>query len=318
MPTPIPPPLRDGVLYIDNSSMELFSTCRRQMYYNQIRRIELNKEKIALNFGSAFHHVLEHLYKTYGTAYRGQTQNAEIINLAYKGNFYDSGTIQVLQTPEDDYRTIPYLVQGVSKYLSDYPAEPFTLATMPSGQPGVEVPFAFPLGTITSRIFGTIPIVWTGRLDLVYRLDGRLGLLDHKTTSMMGPQFFAEFDIAHQFYGYAAALEYILGETVHEVMINGLGCRKPTRTGVQFEFNRHIIPINRDLLDEWHTDSLALVANYIQNCEEGYFPKQTKWCIGKYGSCQYRGLCTLPPSSRESAINTSEFRTVTWDPLNKQ
>lgn len=317
MPTPIMPPLKDGVLYIDNSGMELFSTCKRQMYYNQIRRIELNKTKIALDFGSAFHHVLEHLYKTHGTSYRGQEQNQEVIKFAQLGQFMESGELRTLATPEDDYRTVPYLVQGVSKYLSDYPAEPFSIVTMPSGQPGIEVPFAFPLGKVVSTVFGTITVVWTGRLDLVYRLDGRLGIQDHKTTSMMGPQFFAEFDIAHQFYGYAAALEYILGEPVSEVMINGLGCRKPTRTGIQFEYNRHYIPINRSLLDEWHRDSLALVTDYIRSCELGYFPKQTKWCIGKYGSCQYRGLCTLPPDHRESAINTSEFRAMTWNPLNK-
>ncbi len=306
MNSPIPLPLVDGALFIDNSSMELLVTCPRQAYYHYIRKLELNKSKIALDFGKAFHDTLEHLYKVHGTGYRNATQNQEV--LTHCQNL-------VLETPEDDYRTKSYLLQGVGKYLSDYPAESFTLATTPSGAVGIEVPFARPLGVIKSPIFGEITIIWTGKIDLIYRQPGRLGIMDHKTTSMMGPQFFAEFDISHQFYGYADATEFILGEPVTEVCINGLGCRKPTRTGVQFEFARHIIPISRSLLTEWKQDCLSAITTFIRYAEDGYFPKYTKWCINKYGPCQYRGVCTLAPEHRESALSTSEFRPVTWSPL---
>lgn len=297
------------MLYIDNSSMELFTTCSRQAEYYLVRKVELNRDCIALSFGEAFHDVLRFIYTEFGTAYRNTEQNSRIV--AYAANL-------VLPTPEDDYRTTSYLVSAVLKYLSTYPAEPYTIATMPSGIKAVEVPFMFPLGVIVSPIYGRITVMWTGRIDLVYRSGHKLGIIDHKTTSMLGPQFFAEFEIAHQMYGYAAACEYIFGETVHEITINALGCRKPTRTGVQYEFTRSIIPITRALLDEWHRDSLALVSDFISHAERGYFPKCTKWCINKYGPCQYRGVCTLDPAMRESALSTSEFKPVTWNPLNKQ
>lgn len=304
MNAPVPPPLIDGVLYIDNSSMELFTTCPRQAYYYIIRKLELNRDRIALDFGDRFHGVLEYLYKKYGTGYRSAADNADIIAFAQR---------VVLQTPEDDYRTNSYLVDAVAKYLTDYPAERFNLLTL-NNQPAVELPFAFPLGTIESG-FGPVKVVWTGKIDLPYRSDSRLGIMDHKTTSMMGPQFFAEFEIAHQMYGYVAATEFIFNEPVHEITINGLGCRKPTKTGQKFEFSRHIIPVSRDLLAEWHTDSLALVSDFLAHCERGYFPKATKWCVGKYGACQYRAVCSLDPKHRELALSTSEFRPVTWSPL---
>jgi hypothetical protein len=304
---PIQPPLRDGVLYIDNSSMELFTTCSRQAYYYLIRRIELNRDRIALSFGEAFHAVLDHLYRTHGNSYRDQQANASVLAFAAR---------RELHPPPDDYRTTSYLTNAVNKYLTDYPAEAFDIAVMPNGVTAVEVPFAFPLGTVESAAFGTIPVVWTGRLDLVYRSRGRLGVMDHKTTSIMGSQFFAEFEIAHQMYGYVAACEYIFGEAVSEICINGLGCRKPTKTGTMYEFQRHLIPVSAALLEEWHTDCLAIVRDFITHCELGYFPKMTKWCTNKYGPCQYRGICTLDPSMRESAINTSEYKLVTWSPLN--
>lgn len=304
--TPTPLPLIDGCLYIDNSSMELFTTCPRQAYYYIIRKLELNRDRIALQFGEAFHTVLERLYKRYGTAYRSEADNADILSHASSLS---------LNTPEDDYRTIPYLVSAVSKYLTQYPAEPFEIVRLPDGSPAVELPFAYPLGVIDSPVYGRITIIWVGKIDLLYRSRGRLGVMDHKTTSIMGSQYFAEFEIAHQMYGYSAAAEYILGEQCGEITINGLGCRKPTRTGVPHEFSRHIIPVDRDLANEWHDDCLCIVRDFIQHAEQGYFPKHTKWCIGKYGPCQYRGVCTLPPASREVALGTSEFKPVTWNPL---
>lgn len=301
----IPLPLVDGVLYIDNSSMELFTTCPRQAYYYVIRKLELNRDRIALSFGEAFHAVLEHLYRTYGTSFRTRDQDAEILRFAESLR---------LDTPEDDYRTIPYLVNAVDRYLTQYPGEGFSIVSL-HGQPAVELPFAYPLGTIDSPIFGQVQIVWTGKIDLVYKSQGRNGIFDHKTTSMLGPQYFAEFEIAHQMYGYAAATEFITGEPVHEITINALGCRKPTRTGVAYEFSRHIIPISRALLSEWHDDCLQIVSNFIAYAEDGRYPRHTKWCVGKYGPCQYRSICTLDPSVRESALATTEFRPVTWSPL---
>lgn len=336
MNPPIKPPLVDGVLYIDNSSMELFTTCPRQAYYYIIRRLELNKDKIALDFGNAFHCVLEYLYKKYGNSYRSQADNQDVINFAVSTisslpvdpnelqDFHAARQLRTVQgllnppiliTPQDDYRTVSYLVSGVEKYLRDHPAEVWSIATLPNGAPAVEVPFAMPIGTIDTASWGKVTIIWTGKIDLVYRSNGTLGLLDHKTTSMMGPQFFTEFEFAHQMYGYNAAVEHIFNEPCTAITINGLGCRKPSRTGTQFEFNRHTIPISRPLLDEWHTDSLALVSDFLAHCERGYFPKATKWCVGKYGACQYRAVCSMAPQHRELALSTSEFRPVTWSPL---
>lgn len=310
MPAPLPLPLVDGVLYIDNTCMELFNTCPRQAYYYKVLKKELNKSRIALDFGKAFHEVLDYLYRKYGTSYRNAEANSDILRYAQSLH---------LDTPDDDYRSNAYLVGAVSKYLSDYPAESFSLATAPDGKPAIEIPFARPLGIINSPVFGRVVVVWTGRIDLVYRQPGRLGIIDHKTTSMMGPQYFAEFDLSNQFYGYAEAAEFIFGEQISEVTVNGLGCRKPSvkGTGKQYEFARHIVPISRSLLAEWKLDALAAITSFIRCAEDGYFPKYTKWCVNKYGPCQYRAICTLNPEHREAALSTSEYRDVLWNPLDK-
>lgn len=330
--TPIPPPLVDGVLYIDNSSMELFTTCPRQALYYIIRRRELNRSSIALDFGGAFHGVLEYRYKKYGVDYLGASQAADCIDwinriqtkppTADERRAHEEAQKRswlplppYLVTPEDDYRTRGYLIDGMNQYVQQYPAETFSIARLPSGDPAVEIPFAFPLGVVDSPLFGRISIVWTGKIDLVYESGGSLSVLDHKTTSMMGPQFFSEFEIAHQMYGYVAATEYVMGRLVERITINGLGCRKPTKTGQRYEFNRHHIPVSRPILAEWHDDCLAIVSDFIGHCERGYFPKHTKWCIGKYGACQFRPVCGMAPEHREFTLTSAEYRNVTWSPL---
>ena len=311
--SPIQPLLTDGVFYIDNSSMELFTTCPRQAYYYLIRKLELNRSRIALDFGGAVHSALEYRYARYGVDYLTREASQDILN-------YTARLGDTLKCPEDDYRNRGYLMDAVAKYIGDYPAEQFRLLPLPSDSSkfAVELPFAMPIGTVATQAFGDVKVVWTGKIDLPYLSRGNMGIMDHKTTSMMGPQFFTEFEIAHQMYGYAAACEFIFGQPCHEITINALGCRKPTKTGVRYEYGRHIIPLNRDLLDEWHVDSLALVSDFFAHCERGYFPKATKWCVGKYGACQYRAICSLAPKHRELALSTSEFKPVTWSPLTEK
>ena len=104
---PIPLPLVDGCLYIDNSSMELFTTCPRQAYYYIVRKLELNRDRIALHFGEAFHDVLRELYVRHGSGYRSAADNAAILHYA---------SAKTLPTPEDDYRTT-----GYQEFLASYP-----------------------------------------------------------------------------------------------------------------------------------------------------------------------------------------------------
>ena len=53
----------------------------------------------------------------------------------------------------------------------------------------------------------------------------------------------------------------------------------------------------------------------INKCSQGYLPKHTKWCVGKYGPCEYKQVCGLEPQYRELSLYSNEYRDVTWDPL---
>lgn len=317
----IPLPLIDGdTLLIDNSSLERFSTCPRSAEYALCRQLKPTGEKSALKFGGIIHKLLELRYRAGESMYaQSPTVEKAMLELADE-EFNGKTTIQpdgtLVETPgwsppEDDFRTYSTAIGFIKRYGEDYPFEPFDIVKFPDGKPFIEVPFALPLG-----IVGNVKVIWTGRIDLAYMSNGALYGMDHKTTSVMGPSYFSTFEISHQLYGYAWALEQILGTQVAGFVINALGIRRPTPKGKPFEFTRQLIPIQRGLLAEWKTDCLHLVADYIEMARRGYYPKATAWCVGKFGECPFKKVCTLDSADqREVMLSSGEFEKNTWSPL---
>jgi PD-(D/E)XK nuclease superfamily len=317
-----PIPLVDNAFFVDNSAQERMQTCSRSAGYYIGHKRELNRSRSALAFGKIIHKVLEKRYLEHG-------------------NYLDAGGVSAMvkvadaefsqyQPEGDDFRNYGVAVNAIKKYADQYAIEDFEIVKLPDGSLFVERPFAIPLGTITingpawvrnpdgtivQRDLGTIVVVQKGKIDLTYRRDGALYGLDHKTTSIMGSQFFAEFELASQIHGYSWAISKLVGELPRGFVINGLGIRKPTPSGKPLEFVRQTIPIYPALVAEWQTDTLQIVAEFIEGCRTNALPKETKWCVGKYGPCEFKQVCGLEPHLRMQSLYSNEYRDVTWDPL---
>lgn len=308
---------------VDNSTQEKMQTCARSAGYKVCHKRELNKPNTAQTFGKIIHKALEDRYLNGGT-YLDSERSQAMANVVTRE--YDTW-----QPEGDDFRNYGVAISTVKHYADTYTLEDFDIFTFPDGRRFVEMPFAIPLGTIhvdsdlwvrqsdgtlIQRHIPTITVVQKGRIDLVYRREGRLYGMDHKTTSIMGPQFFAEFELSSQVHCYSWAVQKLTGELPSGYVINGLGIRKPTKTGKSLEFIRQTIPIFPALVTEWETDTLQLVASFIEGARTDALPKMTKWCVGKYGFCEYKQVCGLEPHLREMALYSNEYRDVTWDPLN--
>jgi hypothetical protein len=313
----------EATLFIDNSGLEKFDVCQRSAEYYLCRRRESNKEKPALQFGKIIHKILEARYSR---------ADVDVLSQFDKLVAVATAEFSKWTPPDGDYRNFAMAVDVISEYAAIYPFETFDLATF-NGQPAVELPFACPLGTIdveaevailnpdgSSRIvyLSKLHIVVKGKIDLLIRREGRLYVMDHKTTSMMGPTYFNDFQISGQVYTYAWAAKELTGEEPHGFMVNALGVRAPTKSGKKLEFKRHTVTLYKELIEEWKKDVMYKVADFVEMARRGYFPKQTKWCAGKYGMCEYHGVCTLSSDMRDVALSTNEFKDVTWDPLKQE
>lgn len=303
----IPLPLVDGdTLLLDNSSLEKVTTCPRSAELGLCLRKQGNTDRVALRFGGIAHKCLEARYRAASAMY-AQSQGVEQVMVAIAQQEYS-----IWQPPEDDYRNFDRMVDLIHHYGLTYPFEDFEVIKFPDGKPFVEVPFAYPLGVIDG-----IKIVWIGKVDLAYTLNGATFLMDHKTSSMATNM--DEFLISHQFYGYAWALEQMLGRKVDGVIINRIVCRKPTKTGIPFTFERKYIPIDRNLLAEWSQDCLHIIADFMESARRGYFPKHTTHCVAKFGTCEFHKVCQLgDKTQREMMLSSGEFVDRTWSPLKEQ
>lgn len=330
----IPLPLIDGdVLLLDNSTLELFQTCPRAAQYGICHRRRANADRVPLRFGGIAHKVLEVRYRSDVPMYE-QTPPVQAAMLKTAEHEFTNFT-----PPEGEYRNFDRMVDLIQRYGQAYPFESFDIVKFPDGRPFIEVPFAIPLGELVvnetmwvqdlhrepngdivkrgepyQKAVGVIRIVWQGRIDLAYTYNGGLYIMDHKTSSIATNM--AEFEISHQFYGYQYAVEFLLNTQCSGTVINRIVCRRPTRTGEAFTFERKLIPTQRGLISEWKVDTLHMVADFVEMVRRGYMPKHTVWCVGKFGTCQFHKICSNDdPEQREFLLNSGEYEDNVWSPL---
>lgn len=360
----IPLPLLDGdTLVIDNSSLELQTTCPRAAFYGLCLRRRPTGERSALRFGGIAHKVLETRYRAC-TPLLEQTPAVQKVMIAVAEDEFKGVRAKTLDglrdlvdaegnpvwikkpyiPPEDDYRTLDRMIALIDAYGKQYPHEPFDIARLPDGRPFIEVPFALPfaeldvdgdfavqnlarqadgsisaVGTPEVRHIKTLKVVFCGRIDLAYRINNSLYILDHKTASIATNM--AEFVLSHQFQGYTWAAETILKEPVSAVVINRMVIRKPSRTGEAFAFDRQVNATQRGLVEEWKHDILHILADFIEMVRRGYMPKHTQWCVNKFGTCQFHKVCSLGDAAdalseqRQIILGSGEYEENTWSPL---
>jgi hypothetical protein len=332
--TPTPLPLLDGDTFmVDNSGMEGYQTCPRAGQFSLCLRRRGSGDKPALKFGGIMHKAFEPRYRSLEPMYAHTDEVQKVMLGVAEKEFVD------YTPPAEDYRTFDRMSELIVEYGKAYPFEPFDVVRLPDGRPFVEFPFALPLGSIEvnadflvqdmihdsehnlikrgvpyMKHITTLKIVWLGRIDIVYEMNSGTYIMDHKSSSMATNM--AEFEIAHQFYGYKWAVETILKRPVLGVNINRIVVRKPSRTGIPFTFERRLIAFQQGLAEEWRTDILHIVADFVENIRRQYFPKHTAWCVGKFGTCQFHKVCTLDsPEQREQMLYSGEFEDNTWSPL---
>lgn len=326
-------PLVDGCLFVDNSMLELLTTCPRALEYNRFHKRVAATAKPSLAFGSAIHLALEHRYRSYKNLQPDAALESEIAEMLTV--FFESNP-----QPPDDYRTLNWAIEIVRRYNRIYDLEPFQLLVNDAGEPMVELSFALPLFTYTfpekndGSIFQNytpeqkIPVIYTGRIDLPVLWDNQLFVGDHKTTSMIGPSFFDKMKMSAQQKGYCWAFEELTSKTVSGYFINAIRVKEPPKSLGQeggrtktteaawwresFQRKRYFLQPGE--LTEWKHNAIKLVEEMFYHYQQGYMPMKTAWC-NQYGRCPYFDVCSLPQSDRGVALQSNWFQDNTWNPL---
>lgn len=311
----------DFLLKIDNTTASIFQTCpRAASFYTVFRR--QRPDRAPLVFGGAIHMGLETIYK------HGFEQEKAGINSIL--NYFS----QHPYSTQGEWRTPSYAVEAFQKYCSywslmdnikpldsSWVERAFSL-NVGSVEVNRTIPYTYAeltdeAGEDTMRI-NTIHVQWCGKMDIVgTNGDSKIYVMDHKTSSMGGQTFYADFILGQQTHGYQWAAQEILGQRIAGFILNALLIRKPSRTGTGIEFDRRVYDYTQESILEWKQDMMQTVESFIHALTHDEFPKFTTWCMGKYGACQYHDVCTLPKEQRAFMLYSDMYANVTWSPLNE-
>lgn len=337
-----PLPLIDGAFFIDNSTLELLATCPRALEYHTLHRRILAASKPSLNFGSAEHLALDYRYRVCRNAAPDALEESEQAAILAK---YFSENVP----PEDTHLNLNWAIEVMKKYNETYQVEPFNLLVADNdmlnaqgevmfkkGDPLVEMPFALHLfdATVNPGIYidngagdpvkvHSIPVFYSGRIDLPVMWNNFLTIIDHKTTGRdLTDWYFKEQRVSPQFPGYCWSFEQLTGQKVQAFCINAIRSRLPPqkpKAGMdawwRSGFFRHTEFIFPWHLEEWKRNTIALIEEFFWYFQRGYFPQKKKWCSGKYGLCSYYDVCDVRSEERSLMLESTLFTDNDWSPL---
>jgi hypothetical protein len=221
--------------------------------------------------------------------------------------------------PTGDFRDYQHACRVMEAYNNAYRVEPFALLKTRTGKPIVESSFAFPFGTV-----GTTPIIYTGKIDVGIEDNNGTWSFDHKTTFQFGDTFDSQMQMDGGQLGYCWALGQFVGKKPSGYLIDAVRIRKPNLKKAEFggaaavdasDFKRIPFTVSEDALDDWRTDTLALIADMLRYHSLSYFPRHRWQCTNKFGKCDMFDVCSLPRQFREHALGSDMYEDNVWSPL---
>lgn len=321
----------DFVLAFDYSTLSDFLACDRRGENKMVYAREARKPTTALEFGGLFHRC-EELRMRHGLTTAVKDRQRELVMEHYVQN----------PVPPDEYRNAEMMFALLRKYNEYYEHDGWPKAVMqgPTG-PVVEVPFRLPLCSIevNARLaYSVAELVededLDGEKDLVYvstlhfqyigKIDAGLQqynltwVVDTKTTSRGGAEFQDAFALSLQTRGYAWALWKIFGVLPAGMILNGIICRKPSKTGNSIEFVRPSYIYSPESLLEFQRD-VSEHCSTISHClQTGVWPQRASSFRSPCSWCDYFDNCQQSEKLRIDDLKSSLYRDVTWSPLHSE
>lgn len=264
---------KDGRFYINSSSVEIISTCKRKAQYALHMGLRKEDESDALTFGKAIHAGLEEFYKS-------PDRNINAIIDAFA-----NAASPLAHLPQTDKRSIDNGVKIMRNYFDVYKNDPWVAYVDDKG-PFIERSFEVPF--MSDFIHGTV--------DAVLRNveTDELVVCDHKTATSLS-DLAMRVNPNLQFSIYIWALQ-TMNIPVKRMMVNGIQVAKTKSDLVR-------IFTGRDYTDfqEMFESVASAIESYDSSASSGRWPMSTSSC-SHYGGCQYLDICSLNKNLRPAAI----------------
>lgn len=268
----------------DYTMMSTFLRCRKRYYWRMVRDLVGKAPQTAPEFGRCIHKALDVWYKTHD-----HKKTIETFMVSF------------VENPSDEKRTLRVGEKLLQLYMEKYDHEGFKILAS-------EIPFSAP---VTAGGFNLI-----GRIDKIIEWDKAIYVLDHKTTSRLGYEFFYKIKPNMQFDGYIWAARQLGYPNCSGIVLDALLVAKGLIVPAQLA---KLQPLGRDVssrtdeeLDEY-VKKICLIVEDIRNCyTTGIWYENTESCCD-FIECPYRRICKEDKAIHDK-IADMDYRVEAWSP----
>lgn len=308
--------LEDGrtLVRINSSSVGIIQECLRKASYSLDQKWRSENESPATVFGSAVHKALEVFYTgdpahrklpsyeqmelmSYG--HRVDGEESDLLLRATRAFLEAAAPLSAL--PEGDKRSPQSGMWILWHYFKAYLNDPY-VALIDDEGPFVERDFTFLIDDNES-----MRVEYFGRIDLVVQHVETKEILvaDHKTSSMVGSEFYNRLKPNGQYTGYLLGAKNCFGLETNSFLVNCLEVKPKPKTarGSPPHFPRQVT--TRDEVDyaEFREVVLDCVSRYTAALDSGRFPLGHVNSCATYGGCSFLSVCSAPSQLRENILN---------------
>ena len=305
-------------VYINPSSLTLLQTCPRKSYYQLARNLVSRDSAPALTFGTAIHRALE-IYYTGAREERvlpnkfkenimlmchGQTLPDESSSILYRAT---RGFIECAEPltnlPDSDKRSIANGGWLLGEYFESRVFDPYEILVL-NGKPQVEQLLetsVFTSPMLDINLFGTVDAI------LQNQSTGQIVVCDHKTSSIVGNDFYNRTKPNHQYTAYVLLAQQALGLTTDNFMINcfQVKARPKTARGTGPNFLHLITKRTPEDIEEFILSLTYYVGEYLGWLESGFFPYGPVDACANYGKCNFLDVCSAPSNIKENILTAN-------------
>ena len=297
------------------SSISIVQSCMRKAQLSLKEGYRTKAESPALVFGTAVHKALEVFYtgereerilptnfaKNADLILADANQSDELVYRAIRAFVHQAEPLRAL--PDTDKRSLSSGVWLLTHYLTSYIDDPFVIMRDERG------PLTERFCEAVLFDSAELQITYFGTLDVILQ-NAATGVIlpgDHKTSSVVGNDFYARLKPNHQYSGYVWLAQNALKLECDAFLVNCLQvkARPLTARGGPPQFPRQVTKRTVADLSEFREAVIWAVRQYVTALETGVWPIGEVNSCAMYGGCQYLPVCSSPAEIRANVLDAS-------------
>jgi hypothetical protein len=203
--------------------------------------------------------------------------------------------------PPEDKRSQDTGIWTLCHYFRTYIDDPYVVLRDSNG-PLVE-------RRLTARLYDTKDLVidYFGTVDVILqnRHNDNILVCDHKTSSVVGKDFYNRLKPNHQYTGYVFLAKEDLGLETDKFMVNCIEVKAKPKTarGSDPRFPRQVTTRADEDIQEFKDAVIDAVFRYLDWLNRPQWPIGNVNSCAMYGGCSFLEICSSPQVIRENIIN---------------